>query len=168
MTTGPGHAAPGPLSDAGIYSVLAFGAGTADALPLPSATGRDRRIPPTAGLRAEDLADETLIELSPDSLMGSILHTVMPPGQRRRPVRVRVNAWLNALSLVRRGFGVTLGPRFDADYYPPGIDRAFFRAPPVVEAAIVIAPRSPHRDAIDEFVDAYLDLTRSQMDSAAQ
>lgn len=107
-----------------------------------------------SGLTVADLAGQTLIAMPGDSaLLGYPLRSA--DADSYSPVRVAVDSWLNAISLVRRGFGITLGPRYDRDYYPPDVAIAELADPPVMDTAIVTRAGADQHHAVAEYVALY-------------
>lgn len=112
------------------------------------------RLAGATGLTVEALEGETFIALPSDSALNDVFQ---PPDRspEHGVTRVAVDTWINALSLVRRGYGLTLGPKYATDYYPPDIAMAEFADPPMLEAAIVTPRGTDRHPAVDDYLAAY-------------
>lgn len=119
-------------------------------VPLALLVPVDHRLAGADGVTLADLAGERFITMPGDAALRDDGVRALDEIAARGPVVVRAGSWLDTISLVRRGFGVTAGPRYLTGYYPPDVAIASFAGPSTIESAIVF-PRSGRHPATGEF-----------------
>lgn len=120
-------------------------------VPIVLLVAAGHRLAGARGVTFDDVKNERIIRLPDDSALRD--YTIQPVDAivEAAPVRVTAEGWLGALSLVRRGYGVSAGPQYNTDYYPPDIATATFAEPPLMESAIVARRTGRHR-ALDDYI----------------
>lgn len=118
------------------------------------------RLAGKAGIRPGDLEGETVITIAGHNPLDDATGRLARRARSNRAPRIRAHTWLNALSLVRRGIGVTLGPSFTGDFYPAGLAIGELEHPPSFESAILTRNDARRDDAIAEYCTVLNDFTQ--------
>lgn len=119
------------------------------------------RLAGKAGIRPADLENETVITVAGHNPLDDVTDRLARRARSNRAPRMRAHTWLTALSLVRRGVGITLGPPFTGDFYPAGLAVGELEHPPSFESAILARSDARHDDAIAEFCTVLNGLKQS-------
>lgn len=116
------------------------------------------RLAGRSDIRPADLDGETIITITGRNPLDDATSRLARRGSNDRMPRIKSHTWLNALALVRRGVGVTLGPNFAGDFYPAGLAIGGMENPPSFESAILTRSVARLDDGIAEFCTIVTDL----------
>lgn len=132
--------------------------------PLVLFCPRDHRLAGAHDVDVEDVLDEPIIDLPREWFIRTLFDGMCEERSLRRRVRLEMNEWFGVITMVRRGMGISYGPRACLD--DAGLDDvaiATLAGAPTWELGIVTRGEALRGAAGRAFLEAYRRRARAQI-----